>query len=449
MDEVFHCRFALPMKPLIQTIFFLGFLICGPSILPAANAATDEPSPVRMTWGGRVRAAGAVSWLLDDTVIESVVNGPLLDGSIDFRLTNQLLFPGFDVEIHYEAILSGGDTRKAIQSIAASYPELIQGALLPGAPVSDSHRLMDLTHLAWHEAESVGYHRLDRLAVIFRPDWATVTLGRQALTWGNGFLFNPMDLFNPFAPTDIDRDYKLGDDMAHVQFSAAFLDNVQFLYVPRRRTDTGDLSWRRSSLGVKAHLALGTTELDILAAAHYDDRVLGMGLAGYWGGAAWRLDATWTDISDSDEQEHAVSLVANIDYSWTWAGKNAYGFMEFYYNEFGSSSYSRALSDPDVLDRVGRGDLFVLGRAYLAGNLTVEFHPLFQGFVTVIGNLKDPSCIVQPRAMWDIQENLQLMLGATISVGETGSEFGGIRLPESDVVLRNPDRAYIWITYYF
>jgi hypothetical protein len=22
------------------------------------------------------------------------------------------------------------------------------------------------------------------------------------LTWGNGMLFNPMDLFNPFAPTD-------------------------------------------------------------------------------------------------------------------------------------------------------------------------------------------------------------------------------------------------------
>jgi len=449
MDDVIRCRCAMRMKPLIFATLFFSALVFSPFGLAEAVDAMEEPSPVRMTWGGRVRAQGAVSWLMDDTVFESVVDGPLLDGSIDFRLTNQLLFPWFDVEIHYEAILSGGETRKAIQSLVAGYPDLIQGALPPTAPVSDAHRLMDLTQLVWEETETVGYHRFDRLAVIIHRDWATVTLGRQALTWGNGFLFNPMDLFNPFAPTDIDRDYKLGDDMAHVQFSAAFLDNVQLLYVPRRRTDTGDVSWRRSSLAAKAHLVLGATELDILAAAHYDDRVLGMGMAGYWGGAAWRLDATWIDISESDQRDQAVSLVANIDYSWTWAGKNAYGFIELYFNEFGSSNYSRTLSDTDMLDRVGRGDLFVLGRAYLAGNLMVEFHPLFQGFATVIGNLKDSSCIVQPRAMWDIRENLQLILGATIYIGETGSEFGGIRLPDSNITLRNPDRAYIWITYYF
>ena len=63
------------------------------------------------------------------------------------------------------------------------------------------------------------YHRLDRLSVTFQPYWGTLQIGRQALTWGNGFLFNPMDLFNPFSPTQIDREYKPGDDMVSILFN--------------------------------------------------------------------------------------------------------------------------------------------------------------------------------------------------------------------------------------
>ena len=40
------------------------------------------------------------------------------------------------------------------------------------------------------------------------PRWGVVCVGRQAVTWGNGLIFNPMDLFNPFSPVDIERDYK-------------------------------------------------------------------------------------------------------------------------------------------------------------------------------------------------------------------------------------------------
>jgi hypothetical protein len=68
----------------------------------------------------------------------------------------------------------------------------------------------------------------------FKPSWGSVRIGRQAITWGNGLIFNPMDLFNPFPPADIQRDYKVGDDMALAQVALPYSADLQLLYVVRR-----------------------------------------------------------------------------------------------------------------------------------------------------------------------------------------------------------------------
>jgi hypothetical protein len=54
------------------------------------------------------------------------------------------------------------------------------------------------------------FHPAYRLALGIQPNWGLIRIGHQAVTWGNGLLFNPMDLFNPFSPSDIERDYKIG-----------------------------------------------------------------------------------------------------------------------------------------------------------------------------------------------------------------------------------------------
>jgi len=42
--------------------------------------------------------------------------------------------------------------------------------------------------------------QIDRATMSFTSDHYTIKAGRQALTWGNGKLFNPMDRFDPFSP---------------------------------------------------------------------------------------------------------------------------------------------------------------------------------------------------------------------------------------------------------
>jgi hypothetical protein len=138
-----------------------------------------------------------------------------------------------------------------------------------------------------------------------------------------------------------------------------------------------------------------------------------------------------------------------MDYAWVWFEKNVYGFLEYYFNGLGKDDYPDALLDPDIADRLTRGELFVLGRNYLNGHLQIELHPLFQVHFTTINNVEDPSGILQPYATWDIAQNLQLTGGLNVSYGAKDTEFGGFTLPGTDIRSKSPDNAYLWLIYYF
>jgi hypothetical protein len=402
-------------------------------------------------WGGHVRARGGISWADEGSFFQPVGTGTLYDGYAEARLTGKLYFGTWGYfEAHHETILSGGDTWRKTKELQRLYPSFSSssGFLFPG-PLNDDRRLMDLTWTMHEDDQYILYNRFDRLSLTILPKWGTVTIGRQAVTWGNGLLFNPMDLFNPFAPTDIERDYKIGDDLVSVQVSAGSIGNFHFLYVPRRDPVRGTAQWNHSSLASKFHFAWGTTEFDVMAAKHYEDAVFGIGSTGYLGGAAWRIDGIWTILNDARGKGYYFSLVANMDYSWVWWGKNFYGFVEFFYSGIGEDDYGKALFDQDISERLARGELFTLGKTYLAGHLRAELHPLFNCYITVINNLADPSGVVQPRAVWDVMQDVQVTMGGNIYYGRTGTEYGGIKIPFTPFVARGNDNVFLWVTYYF
>jgi len=123
--------------------------------------------------------------------------------------------------------------------------------------------------------------------------------------------------------------------------------------------------------------------------------------------------------------------------------------VEFFYSGIGEDNYTEALFDQDILERMARGELFTLGKTYLSGHLRVELHPLFNCYLTVINNLADPSGVVQPRAVWDVLQDVQVTVGANIYYGREGSEYGGFRIPFTPFVARGNDSAFLWVTYYF
>lgn len=414
---------------------------------PALNHWYEE---MESYWGGHFKVMGEVSWPDDQSLFQPVGTGTYYDGHANLRIKNKTIFAKWGYfEMHYEAILSGGDTWRKKKALERLYPDLFRDGLLLAGPLNDDRRLFDLTKTIDENDGHILYHRLDRLSFTLQPKWGTVCIGRFALTWGNGLIFNPMDLFNPFAPTDFDRDYKVGDDMATIQFSVNNFGNFEFLYVPRRNPINDNVEFNQSSLAGKLHVDVGTTEFDIMAASHYKDEVVGFGITGYLKDAAWRLDTTYTFLEDDSNCDGFLSLVANMDYSWVWREKNFYGLIEFYYNGLGNNRYSEVLTDPDISARLVREEMFTLGRTYLGGEIQVELHPLFKFYLTLINNLSDPSGMIQPRAVWDMMENVQLTFGANISYGGTGTEYGGFKTSQTDFLIKHPDNAFIWLTYFF
>lgn len=431
-----HTRYLIP-------VIFLLFI----TMSPLARSAASLPI------SGQFKFSGKAAHHESDSIFSLAGDGTYIDGQADIRLKNTFYFSEWGyILAHYEAVLAGGDTRRKTNELLDLIGIPGTSGILPFNQVEDDRRLMDLTHVITDEEGHIGYHRLDRLALGIRHQRGAVIIGRQAQTWGNGMIFNPMDLFNPFSPTDIHRDYKIGDDMVSALFPTGASGDFQILYVPRR--DAGhDIKWDESSIAAKWHIGTNGVELDIMGARHYEDIVIGMGSTGYVGNAAWRMDGTWTFLkNDPDvigEKDGFFAIVANVDYSWILKGKNFYGFLEFYHNGLGRSEYIDAFFDKHIMDRISRGELFTLGKNYLSALVQCELHPLFNVYCTLIENLGDPSGIMMPRAVWDAAENLQITIGATLFTGKEGTEYGGIAIPFTNLYFKQADNLFIWITKYF
>lgn len=393
-------------------------------------------------WGGHLRAQGTASRLSGSNILdETGDSGPFHDGSFDGRLKGEMDFgENLTIKIHAEAGVSGGELWKARSRLA----RIIPGMPGPASP-SDDRRFFRLTLTDSHDDSRASWVRLDRLVGTWNLDQGTLRVGRQALTWGGGMIFNPMDLLNPFAPSDVIRDYKVGDDMVVFEGQMAWLDEIQVAGVPRRNED-GDVVWSHSSVAVKAGKTMGETDATLLFARHYEDVVAGGGLTRYIFDAAWRADILWTE-----PKSHAgyLSAVTNIDYSWVAFGHNMYGVLELYFSGIGENDAKKAFSDPQIMERRGRGELFALGKTYLCGQLKFEAHPLVNLHLSTIFNLSDASTLIQPRVTWDALTSVTFLAGLDIPTGAADTEYGGLRIPPSNKPARSPTRAYILATWYF
>ena len=387
-------------------VFLLFFLI--------ATAAWSQSG----SWSGHVKAQPALTTFSDNSVYNSFTESPLLDRNAALRLNTDYAYNAWHLELNYQLYGLAGDSLALAQ---------LSQALLPGQSIipSDDHRLWNLSaDIETNERRYIG-HRLDRLSFTYTGEKSVVRVGRQAISWGNGFIFNPMDIVNPFDPTTVDTEYKTGDDMVYAQYLLDSGADTQFVAVPRRNR-AGDVDESVSSVAGKYHTFIGSHEIDVLVAQHYNDTVVALG--GVWslGGAIARAD-----IVTADSAGHQItSAVANLSYSWLWWQRNISGTLEYYRNGAGiaSGDYSAAnlAQQPELLERLYRGEVYNLARDYLGASVTIEMHPLWLLTPNLFYNLNDYSAMTQIVSSHDLAESWQLFVALQIPVGGRGTEFGGI-----------------------
>ena len=395
-------------------------------------------------WGdfdARIKWFGAATAFPDHDLQRQLDATPAYDHNLDVRLMWERSWGPVALQIDHSTVYVAGDSF-AFQGAP--------GTTLEQTPREDSRRVMDLTWNIDRGDDHQLLHRIDRLALKFRAANWGVTVGRQAVSWGSGRVFQPMDLFNPFAPTAVDRDYKAGDDLLLVERLFADGSDLQLLAVGRR-DDEERFTGQAGSLAAKWHTFLGEGELELLAARHIADQVYGATVRWPVKGALLRSDVVATRLRDGDWE---LSAVANIDYSLMWGERNAYLFAEYFHSDFGVHELpDQIVMLPEALRlRLQRGELFNLMRDYLAAGGSVEWHPLWNHSVTIIANLHDASTLLQTQVTFEPGDHQRLEFGAVVPLGNKGDEFGGVPVftePLGDVLTTGGGvRGFVRWVYY-
>lgn len=306
-----------------------------------------------------------------------------------------------------------------------------RGGTLDTAPRDDDARRFDLTWTLDSDDDRRVLHRLDRLVLDYRGDDWGIALGRQAVSWGNGIVFQPLDLFTPFAPTTVDRDYKPGEDVVMIDRLFADGSDLQVLSV-FRRDEQGRADADAGSLGARWHRPVGAGEIEWFGGRHIGDTVAGVSVRYPVGSAMLRAETLATEAGSGDRY---VSLLLNMDYSLMLRGRNLYVFGELFRNGFGIADDRVDLARlPQRLRvRLLRGEVFNLQRHYAALGGTVEWHPLVTQSLTLIGSLDDGSVLAQGELRWSASDALRVDAGALVSLGSRGEEYGALPVPGGSI----------------
>ena len=387
-------------------------------LLTAALAAPAAPAEV--DWTGHLKGRLLGDSYPDNSIFRPIAGGNGATAEADLRLKFSGSHGAWSFDADYQAFVISGDNQRIANELALAGNPATIGVL------DDARRWFDLTHTVSAGSESQLIHRFDRLSVSWTSERAVVRFGRQALTWGGGLFFAPLDIVNPFDPATVDTEYKTGDDMLYGQYLRSNGDDLQFALVSRRDPVSGDLSSGESTIAFKYHGIAGDAEYDVLLADNRGRDTIGLGAGLSIGGAIVRGEVIAANTGD----EWVAEWLSNVSYSWTAWGRNMTGALEYYHNGWGlpAGGYSVAdlIGDPDLAERLARGETFTIGRHYLAAGVTVELTPLWLVTPNVFANLDDPSALFQVVVQASLGDNLTLLAAGNLSLGPDGSEFGGI-----------------------
>ncbi|MDH3641217.1 MAG: hypothetical protein OES38_03930 [Gammaproteobacteria bacterium] len=412
----------------------LGLLVPWLILLSSSAAALE--------FDARAKLFGTGAALPSHNLQRQLAGTPAYDYTADLRLMLVEERAEFTFKLDHSLILNGGDSFAFLTS---------PGATLDQSPTDDDLRLMDLTWEIDSGSRHQLVHRLDRLAMQYRGGTWGLTIGRDAVSWGNGLVFQPMDLFNPFAPTTVDRDYKAGDDLVIVDKLFSDGSDLQLLGILRRDFD-GDASDDVASAAAKWHAFVGAGEFELFAGKHYRDHVFGGSLRVPLGGALVRADLVATHLrGELDDGGWRVSGVLNVDTSFAMAGRTAYVFAEYYHNDFGVTELPDSFVElpAELVLRLARGEVFNLMQDYLALGGTYEWHALWNQSLTLITNLGDASGLLQTQLSYTPSDHSTVQAGVLVPIGSAGDEFGGVPVFGEAVTSGGALQGYLRWVYYF
>ncbi|MEM6704411.1 MAG: hypothetical protein AAF690_16965 [Acidobacteriota bacterium] len=265
---------------------------------------------------------------------------------------------------------------------------------------------------------------IDRFNVRFDGRHLRLTLGRQAITWGVNYFWPVLDLFAPFSPERIDRDYKPGVDALRLTVPVGQFSEIEVIGALQGRETRED-----RSLAALGRFHLGNADVGFMIGDFHRDRVLGAFLTGDVRGSLLRAEVSFTSTSDRAREEgdpdDFVRATLGLDRLLT---QSLSFVFETTYNGYGTNEPA------DILglfgrERVRRGEITSFGRIASGVAVSWQTHPLLGLTGAALVSWSDGSVLLQPSGVWSLTNNGDLLFGGFLGLGdssetEIASEYG-------------------------
>jgi hypothetical protein len=376
------------------------------AVMAVSSAGMRSLKAQSFQWGGSVR--GYQFLRMQDTAI-----GGRRDAELGlFRLTPTVSFsPQIKFETH--AVLD------LISPSLAGSSRIVTGP----APV-----YLPLQHSFLENDKAAISAYLDRLNLQFDPGTVRIVVGRQPITWGVSYFWPALDLFAPFAPQRIDRDYKPGVDAVRFTIPVKSYSEIDIVGASLGPSPSED--W---AAGALARIHLGRVDVGVMGGKFHQDSVAGGFFTSSVRGTGLRGELARTRSGDPEDVMR--------DRRWFWRGTlgldrqltpNLSLTLEYAWNGYGVSEASDYLSLIGA-DRIRRGEINALGQQYSGIAMNWQLHPLWVFGNALLVNGNDPSALWIPSFTWSTGNNSEVLFGAQIGIGKglgadlvPGSEYGSI-----------------------
>lgn len=298
--------------------------------------------------------------------------------------------------------------------------------------------LIDQQHLSM-------YDEIDRASLAFHLPFGDITVGRQPIGYGRGVLFSAVDVFAPFSPLEVDREWRRGVDAVHaeVRLSEHFSTDAAAGFGPTIDQSAFIGRVRGFAGNVDGSLMFGRRATDWMLAATSSATV---GDAAIYGEAAWfdtkgnGIDGGWFGSS-----RWVAKFVAGGSYMFD-VGQGLKVVGEYHYSGFGLRHVSDAttlLAQPDFAERFVRGDTQILGRHAFALVLSYDPFTDLTATLTTLVSPVDGSGLVSPGLKWVVSDRVTLQALGFFPWG--AAPRGGVFRSEWGVT---PITAYVQMSFY-
>jgi hypothetical protein len=272
-------------------------------------------------------------------------------------------------------------------------------------------------------AEGNSYYAVQslyRANVTLSSDTTDMRIGRQRIAWGTGRFWSPLDILNPFSPTQLERDERVGVDAALIEYKVGPLSRLSAVYAPQHAAG-------QSSAALRWHGNVAATDYSVVAGRFQGDRVVGLDVAGQLRDAGVRGEVTYTHPQPGASFWRGL---IGFDYAFpntlTLTG-------ELYYNGAGATN-----AQEYDFAALFAGRIQNVARPYFGGYAGYEVTPLIKWTNYLVANLDDHSRYYSPAITYSLRTNLDWSVGIQLFGGKAASEYGNFK-----------DTYYSYVQWYF